>query len=97
MAYTPPWIARVTELQSNAAINVDAERKVVKLHEEMRDLVREMRTKVRSSRPLLRARSLTCLRVTGPIISRERRQDRADGEADGVGQEAGGRDYGTRG
>lgn len=47
--YDPPWIARVAELQSNAAINVDAERKVVKLNEEMRDLVREMRTKVRSA------------------------------------------------
>ncbi|SCZ96495.1 BZ3500_MvSof-1268-A1-R1_Chr8-2g10234 [Microbotryum saponariae] len=43
--YEPPWIARVTELQSHAAINVEAERKVHKLNEELRDLVREMRTK----------------------------------------------------
>ncbi|SCV67323.1 BQ2448_5969 [Microbotryum intermedium] len=43
--YEPPWIARVTELQSHAAINVDAERKVHKLNEELRDLVREMRSK----------------------------------------------------
>ncbi|ORY88624.1 dynein associated protein-domain-containing protein [Leucosporidium creatinivorum] len=48
LAYDPPWIARVAELQQNAAINVDAERKVVKLNEEMRDLVREMRIKDQS-------------------------------------------------
>ncbi|CEQ40814.1 SPOSA6832_02476 [Sporobolomyces salmonicolor] len=45
LSYEPPWTARVAELHSNAAINVDAARKVVQLNEEMRDLVREMRTK----------------------------------------------------
>ncbi|GAA5890444.1 hypothetical protein JCM6882_002923 [Rhodosporidiobolus microsporus] len=45
LSFEEPWIKRVAELQSNAAINVDAERKVVKLNEEMRDLMRDMRTK----------------------------------------------------
>ncbi|GAA5828534.1 hypothetical protein JCM11251_000839 [Rhodosporidiobolus azoricus] len=45
LSFEAPWIKRVAELQSNAAINVDAERKVVKLNEEMRDLMRDMRTK----------------------------------------------------
>ncbi|BGP20858.1 hypothetical protein JCM10213v2_009023 [Rhodosporidiobolus nylandii] len=45
LSFGAPWLHRVSELQSNAAINVDAERKVVKLNEEMRDLMRDMRTK----------------------------------------------------
>ncbi|GAA5880816.1 hypothetical protein JCM16303_005127 [Sporobolomyces ruberrimus] len=48
LSYSPPWIARVAEIQSNAAINVDAERKVVQLNEEMRELARELRTKEQS-------------------------------------------------
>jgi hypothetical protein len=46
VGFEAPWIARVKELQSTAAVNVEAERKVVKLTEEMRDLMREMRVKV---------------------------------------------------
>lgn len=46
MAYTPPWIERVKDLQSNAAVNLDSERKFVKLNEDMKELVRDMRTKV---------------------------------------------------
>lgn len=38
----------MTEIQSNAAINVDAERKVVQLNEEMKELARELRTKEQS-------------------------------------------------
>ncbi|KAI5478786.1 dynactin [Pseudohyphozyma bogoriensis] len=45
LAYEAPWVLRVAELQSTAAVNVDAERKVVKLNEEMRDVLREMRVK----------------------------------------------------
>ncbi|GAA5900012.1 uncharacterized protein JCM6883_006062 [Sporobolomyces salmoneus] len=48
LSYSPPWEARVAEIQSNAAINVDAERKVVQLNEEMRELARELRTKEQS-------------------------------------------------
>ncbi|KAH8922303.1 hypothetical protein BT69DRAFT_1282355 [Atractiella rhizophila] len=45
LVYEKPWIGRVRELQSTAAVNVDAERKIVKLNEELRDLLRELRTK----------------------------------------------------
>lgn len=47
VAFTPPWISRVKELQESAAVNVDAERKVAKLNEEMKELAREIRAKVR--------------------------------------------------
>lgn len=40
-----PWIARVSEMRSSAAINVDAELKVSKLHEEIRELVKDARAK----------------------------------------------------
>ncbi|GAA5851867.1 hypothetical protein JCM8547_000082 [Rhodosporidiobolus lusitaniae] len=45
LEFEAPWVQRVAELQSNAAINVDAEKKVLKLNEEMRELVRDMRAK----------------------------------------------------
>ncbi|GAA6010163.1 hypothetical protein JCM10207_005646 [Rhodosporidiobolus poonsookiae] len=48
LSFDAPWLQRVTDLQSSAAINVDAERKVVKLNEELRELAREMRTKEQS-------------------------------------------------
>ncbi|KAK4049711.1 hypothetical protein OIV83_003986 [Microbotryomycetes sp. JL201] len=43
--YDPPWLARVALMQSRASVNVDAERKLAQLNEEVRDLVREARTK----------------------------------------------------
>lgn len=46
VAYTPPWIERVKDLQSSAAVNLDSEKKFVKLNEDMKELVRDMRTKV---------------------------------------------------
>lgn len=48
MNYDPPWVRRVAELHSKTAANVDAERQVVKLNEDVRELVREMRIKVRA-------------------------------------------------
>lgn len=51
VAYVPPWIERVKELQSTAAINGEAERQVTKLGEEIKVLVREMRSKVRNPLP----------------------------------------------
>jgi dynactin 1 len=45
-----PWVLRVEEVKSTAAVNLDAERKVVKLHEEMQDLVRSVKTRVRITR-----------------------------------------------
>jgi hypothetical protein len=47
-AYEPPWLARVAEIESTSAASIDAERKLLKLGEDMRDLVREIRTKVRT-------------------------------------------------
>ncbi|GAA6009177.1 hypothetical protein JCM11491_005782 [Sporobolomyces phaffii] len=48
LSYSPPWLARVNEMHSTAATNIDAERKVAQLHEEYRELAREMRTKEQS-------------------------------------------------
>ncbi|GAA5942628.1 uncharacterized protein JCM15063_000844 [Sporobolomyces koalae] len=45
LSYSAPWMARVAQIQSDAAINVEAERKVIQLNEEMRELAREVRTK----------------------------------------------------
>ncbi|GAA5820892.1 hypothetical protein JCM10212_006257 [Sporobolomyces blumeae] len=45
MSYTPPWLARVTALQSTAQVNAESERKVVKLNEELKELIREGKNK----------------------------------------------------
>jgi dynactin 1 len=42
---TPPWVARVTEIKASAAINVEAERKVVQLNDEIQALVRNLKSK----------------------------------------------------
>ena len=42
---TPPWITRVEEVRSALAINVEAERKVAQLNEEIQGLARGIRTK----------------------------------------------------
>lgn len=43
--YEHPWVARVAEMKSSAAMNVDAELKVLKLNEEIRELVKDIRAK----------------------------------------------------
>ncbi|POV99993.1 hypothetical protein PSTT_13431 [Puccinia striiformis] len=43
--YEHPWVARVAEMKSSAAMNVDAELKVLKLNEEIRGLVKDTRAK----------------------------------------------------
>ncbi|KAA1088021.1 hypothetical protein PGTUg99_019784 [Puccinia graminis f. sp. tritici] len=43
--YEHPWVARVAEMKSSAAMNVDAELKVLKLNEEIRELVKDTRAK----------------------------------------------------
>ncbi|OAV92880.1 hypothetical protein PTTG_02031 [Puccinia triticina 1-1 BBBD Race 1] len=43
--YEHPWVARVAEMKSSAAMNVDAELKVLKLSEEIRELVKDTRAK----------------------------------------------------
>jgi hypothetical protein len=40
-----PWVLRVDEIKANTAINVEAERKLVQLNDEMQGLVRSLKTK----------------------------------------------------
>ncbi|TFY71856.1 hypothetical protein EVG20_g1162 [Dentipellis fragilis] len=42
---TAPWVLRVAEIKANLAINVEAERKVAQLNEEMQGLMRTLKTK----------------------------------------------------
>ncbi|KAG2022561.1 hypothetical protein CC2G_000299 [Coprinopsis cinerea AmutBmut pab1-1] len=42
---TPPWITRVTEIKNALAVNIEAERKVAQLNEEMQGLARSIKTK----------------------------------------------------
>ena len=42
---TPPWVTRVAEVKSRAAANVDAERRVVQLNDEIQALVRNLKSK----------------------------------------------------
>ncbi|RXW18504.1 hypothetical protein EST38_g7340 [Candolleomyces aberdarensis] len=42
---TAPWIARVAEIKAALAVNVEAERKVAQLNEEVQGLARNIRTK----------------------------------------------------
>ena len=45
---TPPWLTRVAAIKEAASFNADTERKVVKLSEEVKDMLREI--KLRASR-----------------------------------------------
>lgn len=46
---TAPWVHRVEEIKSSLAVNVEAERKVSQLNEEMQDLIRGIKTRVGGS------------------------------------------------
>ncbi|OCF42027.1 dynactin 1 [Kwoniella heveanensis CBS 569] len=43
MDVSPPWLARVTAIREAASFNADTERKVVKLSEELKDMLREIK------------------------------------------------------
>ena len=43
---TPPWLARVAAIKAAASHNVDTERKVVRMSEELKDLLREVKIRV---------------------------------------------------
>jgi hypothetical protein len=58
--YEHPWVARVAEMKSSAAMNVDAEMKVLKLNEEIRELVKDTRAKVRPHRKDFRISKRVC-------------------------------------
>lgn len=49
VAYTPPWIARVKLIREAGQVNELAERQLASLAEEMKDLVKTLRVKVRPS------------------------------------------------
>lgn len=42
----PPWLARVTAIKEAAAFNADTERKVLRLSEELKDVLREVKIRV---------------------------------------------------
>lgn len=42
---TPPWVTRVSEVKARAAVNVEAERRVVQLNDEIQALVRNLKSK----------------------------------------------------
>jgi hypothetical protein len=42
----PPWLARVAHIKAAAQSNVDTERKVVRLSEELKDMLREIKLRV---------------------------------------------------
>lgn len=45
---TAPWVTRVEEIKASLAINIEAERKVAQLNDEMQGLVRSLKTKDQS-------------------------------------------------
>ncbi len=50
-----PWIVRIDEVRSQMAINVEADRKVAQLTDEIQNLIKTVRTKVCTpSRDLIR-------------------------------------------
>ena len=42
---TPPWVTRISEVKARAAVNVEAERRVVQLNDEIQALVRNLKSK----------------------------------------------------
>lgn len=42
----PPWVHRIEEVKASLAVNVETERKVAQLNEEMQDLIRGLKTRV---------------------------------------------------
>jgi hypothetical protein len=60
-----PWTTRAEALKATALINVDAERKVIKLTEEVRDLHREIRKRVRPA--LVNSQRRTAKLIAEPL------------------------------
>ena len=46
MDIPPPWLARVASIKEAASHNADTERKVVRMSEELKDLLREVKIRV---------------------------------------------------
>lgn len=47
----PPWLGRVAAIKEAASHNVDTERKVVRMSEELKDLLREVKIRVSLNEP----------------------------------------------
>ncbi|RDB28736.1 Dynactin, isoform [Hypsizygus marmoreus] len=89
----PPWITRITEIKASLAINVEAERKVAQLNDEMQGLVRSLKTKDQSIQEstvkieLMERRMEAVKKQADAIVdlenelSKARRQERAYEEA----------------
>ena len=76
---TAPWVLRVDEIKSMAAVNVDAERKIVQLNEEMQELVRGIKNRVSGDGPMFRYNKPQFDGCVGSNHQRGRRQDPAYG------------------
>ncbi|KAG5654154.1 hypothetical protein H0H81_006866 [Sphagnurus paluster] len=90
---TAPWIARVSEIKASLAVNVEAERKVAQLNDEIQGLVRSLKTKDQNIQEsavkieLMERRMETVKKQADTImeleseLSKARRQERAYEEA----------------
>ncbi|KAF5385085.1 hypothetical protein D9615_001067 [Tricholomella constricta] len=88
-----PWITRVAEIKASLAVNVEAERKVAQLNDEMQGLVRSLKTKDQSIQEsgvkieLMERRMEAVKKQADTIVdlenelSKARRQERAYEEA----------------
>ncbi|KAK2464772.1 hypothetical protein APHAL10511_003190 [Amanita phalloides] len=88
-----PWITRVDEIKANMAINVEAERKVAQLNDEIQGLVRSLKTKDQATQEstvkieLMERRMETVKKQADAILdleselSKARKQERAYEEA----------------
>ncbi|GLB43572.1 putative dynein associated protein [Lyophyllum shimeji] len=90
---TAPWVTRVAEIKASLAVNVEAERKVAQLNDEMQGLVRSLKTKDQSIQEssvkieLMERRMEAAKKQADTIadleseLSKARRQERAYEEA----------------
>jgi len=90
---TAPWVTRVQEIKASLAVNIEAERKVAQLNEEMQGLVRSLKTKDQNIQEstvkieLMERRMETVKKQADMIVdlenelSKARRQERAYEEA----------------
>ncbi|QRW26877.1 Dynein associated protein [Rhizoctonia solani] len=71
-----PWVVRIAEVKALSAVNVDAERTVNKLNEEIKDLIRSIKT-----------RDQTIQETSVKIELMERRMETVKKQADAIKQE----------
>ncbi|KAF8518210.1 dynactin [Gautieria morchelliformis] len=88
-----PWVHRIEEIKSSLAVNVEAERKVAQLNEEMQDIIRGIKTRDQTIQEsgvkieLMERRMEAVKRQTDTItdleseLSKARKQERAYEEA----------------